>query len=196
MSHRTIAPTALKGQSRSANDRLAKGLGWFSIGLGIAELFAADRLGRALALEDQETVIRAYGAREIATGVAILASHDATPWIWGRVIGDTIDLATLAFAGKRADDGQRGNVALAAVAVAGVTALDIICARGLETEKGGLTTAVADYSDRTGFPRPASSMRGAARDFKVPRDMRVPDPLRADLFAQRGTHTSSPRRPS
>ena len=178
----SLAPsTAIAGQSRSRSDQLARGLGWFSIGLGFLELFAADKLCRALGLEEHETLVRLYGAREVATGVAILASHDPTPWIAGRVAGDAVDLATLAAAGSSARGEQKGNVAMALAAVAGVTALDVICLSGLATEKGGRTTAVADYSGRSGFPRGASAMRGAAADFEVPRDMRVPDLLRRHI---------------
>ena len=177
--HGSRAPsTAIAGQSRSRSDRLAKGLGWFSIGLGLLELFAAEKLCSALGLEEHETLVRTYGAREVATGVAILASHDPTPWMWGRVGGDVVDLATLAAAGSSARGDQKGNVVLALAAVAGVTALDVICLRGLETEKGSRSTAIADYTDRSGFPRPAGAMRGAAADFEVPRDMRVPELLR------------------
>ena len=175
----SLAPrTATPGQSRSRSDQLAKGLGWFSVGLGFLELLGAKKLCEALGLEKHETLVRAYGVREVATGVAILASHDAMPWIWGRVGGDVVDLATLAAAGASARDDQRTNVALALAAVAGVTALDVICLSGLEVEKGGQTTAVADYSERSGFPRGVIAMRGAARDFEVPKDMRVPDLLR------------------
>jgi len=36
-----------------------------------------------------------------------------------------------------------------------------------------------DFSDRSGFPKPADEMRGAAReDFQAPRDMCTPEPLR------------------
>lgn len=35
-----------------------------------------------------------------------------------------------------------------------------------------------DYSNRSGFPRSPEEMRGAARDFEIPRDMRTPDVLR------------------
>jgi hypothetical protein len=35
------------------------------------------------------------GAREIATGVGILASGRPTGWLWTRVLGDVIDLAVL-----------------------------------------------------------------------------------------------------
>ena len=49
------------------------------------------RLCRAIGLEGREALIRAYGAREIATGLAILSTHHATAWVWGRVGGDALD---------------------------------------------------------------------------------------------------------
>ena len=82
--------------AHSGYEALAKGLGWLSIGLGLAELVAPQALCRALGLEGRETLVQVYGAREMATGVAILMSHDPTPWVWGRVGGDVVDLATLA----------------------------------------------------------------------------------------------------
>ena len=38
------------------------------------------------------TVARAYGLREIGTGIGILASKDPSPWLWGRVAGDALDV--------------------------------------------------------------------------------------------------------
>ena len=35
-----------------------------------------------------------------------------------------------------------------------------------------------DYSGRRGMPRPPDAMRGIARDFPVPRDMRIPEAMR------------------
>ena len=35
-------------------DRMAKALGWFSIGLGLTELIAAERITRALGMEGKE----------------------------------------------------------------------------------------------------------------------------------------------
>jgi hypothetical protein len=48
---------------------LAQGLGWFSIGLGVAELAAPAQLARFLGMEEHTQLIRAYGAREIVTGI-------------------------------------------------------------------------------------------------------------------------------
>lgn len=174
----TIPQTALRGRSQSAADKVAQGLGLFSIGLGLAELLAPRAVCRAAGLDDrQEGVVRAYGAREVATGAAILMSHDPTPWIWGRVAGDAADIATVLLgAGDRGRARQNRDTALAALI--GVTALDLLCATALTAEKGGRRTAVADYRDRTGFPRGIRTARGAARDFRTPRDIRGPEALR------------------
>lgn len=169
--------TALKGRSQSANDRFASGLGWFSIGLGLTQVLAGRSVARLLGMERHETLIRGYGVREIANGIAILASPDPEPFVWGRVGGDALDLATLA-TGLEGDNPQKGNVGVALGVVLGVTILDVMCARGLSDEKGDRFTAIADYGDRSGFPLPATSMRGNADDFEVPKDFRIPEPLR------------------
>ena len=70
------------------HDETARGLGYFSIALGIAELTMPQAIRRAAGIEAPDALVRGYGVREMATGVAILMSHDATPWIWGRVAGD------------------------------------------------------------------------------------------------------------
>jgi hypothetical protein len=109
---------------------MARGLGWFSIGLGLAELLAPRTLTRGLGMEGNEQIVQAYGVREIATGIGILSSNQPAPWIWGRVGGDALDIATLA-AGLQQDNPKKDNVELAIVAVAGVTALDVVCGTSL-----------------------------------------------------------------
>ena len=74
-----------RGQADSATDNLDRGLGWFSIALGLAEVAAPRKLTKALGMEGHEQLVFAYGVREIMTGIGILASRDPTPWIWGRV---------------------------------------------------------------------------------------------------------------
>ncbi|HWT31196.1 MAG TPA: cyclase dehydrase, partial [Propylenella sp.] len=120
--------------------------------------------------------------REVATGMGILASRDPAPWIWGRVGGDALDVATLA-AGLSRDNARRQNIGLAIASVLGVTALDVVCAMSLSSQDGRRPRLpVRDYRDRSGFPRGTEEMRGAARDFEVPADMRTPEPLR--LYAR------------
>lgn len=166
-----------RGQADPQTDSLARFLGVFSIALGIAEVVAPRALARALGMEGRESLIRGYGLREIATGVGILASEDPAPWIWGRVAGDALDLATLA-TGLEGDNRQQGNVMLAMGAVAGVTALDLYVGTTLSREDKTPLPPLRDYSHRTGYPRGVQAARGAARDFEVPRDMRTPEAMR------------------
>jgi hypothetical protein len=158
-------------------DALARGLGWFSIALGVVELAAPRTLARNLGVEGREEVIATYGLREIGTGIGLLTARDPTPWVWGRVAGDALDLVSLAPAATRG--GRRGeNAGLALAAVAGVTLLDLICAQWLVSSRRANRPPPPDYSNRSGFPRAASAMRGAAKDFEVPRDFRQPEALR------------------
>jgi hypothetical protein len=110
--------------------KLASGLGWFSIGLGLFELFGAERLGRMLGLPHRTRLLRLFGLREIATGIGIFASEERASWLWGRVAGDAIDLLVLATA-LRSDNPKRRNAAFAVGNVAAVTALDVMAARQL-----------------------------------------------------------------
>ena len=138
-------------------------------------------------MRGQEGLIAGYGLREIATGIGILASKDPTPWIWGRVAGDGLDLATL----TTALDGRnpkKGNVGIAMAAVAGVTALDVYCAQTLSRESPRPLPPMQDYSDRTGFPRGVEGARGAASDFEAPRDFRAPEAMRPYTQPERPRH--------
>lgn len=148
--------------SLSSSDRLARNLGWFSIGLGLVELFGARRLTRALGMEGQETMVQAYGLREIGSGMMTL-SVDKEVGLASRLAGDAIDVVTLGSA-MRSDNPKQDNVAIALVLVAGVTLLDFVAAgaaRGRHTRQLGERR---DYSDRSGFPRGVAGSRGLARE--------------------------------
>ena len=170
----------IETQSTEYAHSMARGLGWFSIGLGLAEVLAPRAVTRGLGMEGNEQLVQAYGLREIATGIGVLSSHQPAPWIWGRVGGDALDMATLA-GGLQPDNPKKDNVEMALAAVAGVTVLDVVCgaslARYARPKPIRRLTAI-DYSRRSGFPKPAEQMRGAARYFEVPSDMRTPKALR------------------
>ncbi len=114
-------------------ERLANSLGWFSIGLGLAELFAPEVVSDLIGVADRpgrRSLLRFYGMREIAAGVGILSQPRPASWLWGRVAGDALDLASLGSA-MTAEDADRGRLALATAAVLGVTALDVYCGQKL-----------------------------------------------------------------
>ncbi len=156
--------------SLGAADRLGRALGWFSFGLGIAELLAARRITRALGMGGKEALVRAYGAREIGAGVLCL-SIDQQAGLWSRVAGDGVDIATL-LTGMKSGNPKRDNVMLALAVVLGVTALDIVAAQAVTSRRRRNGAEPRSYSDRSGYPKGIESSRGAAKDLKIPADMR------------------------
>jgi len=110
--------------------KVARGLGWFSIGLGLTEVIAGKSVGCALGMEDKSWLFRAFGVREIAAGVAILALDQPKAGVWARVAGDALDLAALG-SGFTEDNPKKENLAAAVAAVVGITVLDFWCARRL-----------------------------------------------------------------
>ncbi|WP_428970196.1 hypothetical protein ACQR50_06055 [Sphingomonas sp. Xoc002] len=160
-------PSSLTGA-----DRLARALGWFSVGLGLTELIAPGRLARSLGLDDKEGLIRAYGARELASAVPTL-SIDKPVGLAARIGGDALDLATLAGALHR-DNPKWRNAAIATALVAGITLLDVAAFKGVKAAHRREPDADRDYSDRSGLPKGAQASRGLARkDFDIPPDYRA-----------------------
>ena len=109
----------------------SRALGWFSIGLGLAEALMPKTMARAIGARGYDAIVCAFGLREIGTGIAIL--RDRRPpaeALWARVGGDALDLAFLglAAASKR---NNGGRAMFAAAAVAGVLIAGLVCARRL-----------------------------------------------------------------
>lgn len=154
--------------SLGAADRLARGLGWFSFGLGAVEIAAAGRLARLLGLEGHERLLRFYGVREFGAGMLSLSIEKE----WGlvsRVGGDALDLATLLAALFRPGNARRRSVLLALLVVGGVTALDVQAARAVRARHARKGPGSRDtYRDRSGFPGGLEKARGAARDGANP----------------------------
>jgi uncharacterized membrane protein len=120
-------------------DGTTKFLGWFSVGLGLAELFAPRQVAKLIGIENEDEYVgtlRSFGVREIAAGVGLLTRPKPTYWLWSRVGGDAIDLAFLARRMRDEDENNSSAKLLAAtVAVLGVTALDIMQGAKLTSEK-------------------------------------------------------------
>lgn len=164
--------------NRLSPEKLAKGLGWFSIALGVAELLAPRATAQATGVRYGKNLLQAYGVREIATGVGLLASKDPQPWLWARVAGDALDIATLA-TDLGAKNQHRRNTAWSMVAVLGVTALDVWVAESARRAAKAAAQPVRDYSDRVGMALSPEEMRGKARDaMQGQADMQTPSALR------------------
>lgn len=138
-------------------DPLTQFLGWFSIGLGLAEVVAPQAVARLIGVDEDEhsTLLRAYGVRELAAGVGILTRPKPTYWMWNRVIGDAVDLASLGRA-MRSPDTNKTKLTAATLAVLGVTALDILCSVSLTSESN--PAAGHDEGSWT-LPQPGDGMQ-------------------------------------
>ena len=121
----------------TGGESLADFLGYFSIGLGLAEVLAPTAMARIIGVkkpdERNRATMRLMGLREISNGVAILSNQQPEKAMWSRVAGDALDLALL---GKTLanPDNDRGRTLFATANVLAVTALDIMAAKQLSRQ--------------------------------------------------------------
>ena len=168
MSTRTLHPlsrilsTRPLGPMRSP----ARALGWFSIGLGLAELAMPRRLARIAGAPNLPTMTRIFGLREIGTGIGILTSKDPSPWLWGRVAGDALDVATV---GAGLVTRGRPLRTLTSVAMLlGIAYIDMQVAQKAPPARKLEKRSSRDYRSRSGFPRSPTEMRGIALKPSTP----------------------------
>jgi uncharacterized membrane protein len=83
-------------------DQRAVGLGWFSVGLGLAQLIAPRQVARLIGADHRSdatcNTIMAVGVRELTCGVGLLSRTQPAAWAWARVAGDVMDMGLLAYA--------------------------------------------------------------------------------------------------
>ena len=146
---------------------LARGLGWFSIGLGAAQVAAPSVVSRLVGIRPTSRtreVMRAVGIRELVAGAGLLSDRKPA-FLWARVAGDAMDLALLGNA--LASDAEKVRTTAATAAVAGVAALDVLAATASsqidEPQRGAVearsaTTVNASASDVYGRWRDLESL--------------------------------------
>lgn len=148
--------------SLGPDDRLARNLGWFSIGLGLTELFAPGMIARSIGLYGKRPLLRKFGAREILSGVLTL-SVDKQVGLWSRVAGDAMDIVSILPALRRSNP-KRGNAMLALIALGGVAALDAMAAQAASAKHARGNGPRRSYRDRSGFPKGVQAARLIAKN--------------------------------
>jgi|GEM_PF-1766944 len=131
--------TELKYRSTAniGTGKLAKGLGYFSIALGLSELLMPAQIGELIGVSQRyRAFLPVLGLREIAHGIGILSQQKPTEAVWTRVGGDAIDLAYLG-AAFMSPENNKNRLTGATLAVLGVTALDVLCAQKLSSQDWG-----------------------------------------------------------
>jgi uncharacterized membrane protein len=131
----------------TGGESLADFLGYFSIGLGLAEALMPTVMSRVIGVKEPDersrTTMRLMGLREISHGIAILSNQQPEKAVWSRVAGDALDLALL---GKTLSnpDNDRGRTLFATATVRAVTALDVMCAKQLSKQPDTIANAGVD----------------------------------------------------
>ena len=122
----------------------ARGLGLFSVGLGMAQLLAPAGMAKLVlggSNPRKRMTMRLLGVREIVSGLGILSGRKPAVAVSSRVLGDLMDLALLGlcFGGRRT---RSSNIIASMAAVAGVTALDFLTARQLKRAHDASSSSV------------------------------------------------------
>jgi uncharacterized membrane protein len=165
-------------------ERRARGLGWFSVGLGLAQIGAPRTIARLIGVDDSEktrNAMFAIGLREITSGIGILSRPRPAGWVWSRVGGDLMDLALLGKA-VNSDENDKGRVAATTAAVLGVTVLDFLTSKALSQKSNGRENGQAEgivgsnkgirVKSAITVARPVSEVYGFWRNFEnLPRFM-------------------------
>jgi uncharacterized membrane protein len=156
-------------------ERRARGLGWFSVGLGLAQIGAPRSVARFIGINDDDetrNTMFALGLREITSGLGILSQPRSAGWVWSRVGGDLMDLALL---GKAigSDDNDKGRVAAATAAVVGVTVIDFLTGQQLSRQSNGGN----GFSSREGQQRSGRGMMESGSGIKVKSAVTVGRPV-------------------
>ena len=165
----------------TGGESLADFLGYFSIGLGLAEVLAPQLISRAIGIkhpdERNRATVRLMGLREIGHGLSILSSQHPEKAVWSRVAGAALDLALLG-ATMANPENDRGRTTFATLNVLAVTALDVMCAKQLsrqpETPKLETMERGIIHTRRSiTINRPVEEVYAFWRDFtNLPRFMR------------------------
>jgi hypothetical protein len=111
---------------RSVSHVTARALALLSVLIGALEVAVPSPVAERMGLRGREPLLRRYGGREIAAGVAALAGF-LGPAMWARIFGELLDLASARF-GRRTDRHLARNISVAVGAVAGIALIDLCVA--------------------------------------------------------------------
>jgi hypothetical protein len=135
-------------------NRLSRGLGWWSVGLGLTELAFSERFCQRLGFRGRMELVRAHGVREVLKGVGLLTQRDPRPWLWARLAGDALDLCVLGVTLRRREVPWAWRLAGAFTSV-GLALVDALAVRRLGA------TQRSDVLGRDISPEPRESWRGS-----------------------------------
>ncbi|MEV7328367.1 SRPBCC family protein [Micromonospora sp. NPDC093244] len=162
---------------------LPRTLGLLSLALGVGALVAPGPLARLTGVDDSpaaRAVLPAVGLRELGSAAGLLSRRRPAGWAWSRVAGDAMDLTLLGRALADRGGERRRRVALTTVAIAGITAVDMLAAvrlgRALRARSRMIRVGIAVTVNRS----PAEAYRFWRDMENLPRFMAHLESVHAD----------------
>jgi uncharacterized membrane protein len=160
-----LMPTRRGAAADPQVEKLAKALGWMSLGLAVTPLAAPDRLSRQVGVDDTRTaraVVRALGVRELLHASGLLLQRPY--WVFTRVAGDAMDLTMLGRAMADRKGWRRRRTAMATAAIVGITAADLYAAA--RTTRASLKERVMELEASITINASAEQVYSYWRDFE------------------------------
>ena len=111
--------------------KLARGIGWLSVAVGL-QLVVAPRSGtRGFGMGDRPTLGRVMGVRDLVVGAGLLRGEETRAWLIARGINDALDAALIL--GGAASGAFPRNRAPVGIAVAtSLSVVSLLLARRLK----------------------------------------------------------------
>lgn len=159
-----------KGMAR----KLSAGLGWFSLGLGAAQLAVPGHINSLIGVRDTggtRMLQRLFGAQEVGMGMGIFSAPRRDLIVSSRVAGDAVHISLMA-ASLSSKHTNRARAATTLAVLGGVAALDAVTAASLRAAApSGEYALHATYA--TTINRPVNEVYDFWRDFsRLPSFMR------------------------
>jgi uncharacterized membrane protein len=173
-----------------ADDKLTRGLGWLSLGLGISPLLGPGRFGKAIGVGEgprHRATAVAVGGQELVAAAGLLGQQNPV-WLWYRVGGDLLHLGLLGRALSNHDGRGRERTGTALAAVLGITGVDVYAAVTRSRRR-----AEMDMTATTTVIRPAQEVYDLWRELEnLPTFMAHLDEVRTNANGRSHWRASAP----
>ena len=110
---------------------LARGLGWISIGIGLAAVAAPVPVMNVFGIGERPKLGRFLGARDLVLGAGLLRGEDKAAWVRARGVADALDAARI-LGGAASGAFRRDRAPIGLAMAAGFSALSFRLARRLD----------------------------------------------------------------
>ncbi len=110
---------------------LALGLGWVSLGVGLAAIAAPVPLMKAFGLGDRPNLGRFLGVRDLVLGAGLLLGQNTAAWCRARGVADALDVVLIG-GGAATGAYRRDRAPMGVASGAGFSALSFWLARRLD----------------------------------------------------------------